>query len=54
VFLDRCSGESAKIPGFDRWSHFSEAGDRVRLSETSLGAFRWVGDEHTGDVWSGL
>jgi hypothetical protein len=24
------------------------------LSETSLGAFRWAGDEHTGDVWSGL
>jgi hypothetical protein len=24
------------------------------LSETSLGAFRWMGVEHAGDVWSGL
>jgi len=32
VFLDRCSGESGKIPGFERWSHFSEAGDRVQGS----------------------
>ena len=24
------------------------------LSETLLGAFCWVGDEYTGDVWSGL